>query len=95
MRAVLNVNVHGMNRVCEAFIPLLDQHSVLDQRSSVLLIPNRALDEDEAGNTIVHVVIDEDPQARSVTIGVSDGFDTEILSGLTEGEMVIETRIVR
>ncbi len=68
---------------------------ILDQRSSVLLIPNRALDEDEAGNTIVHVVIDEESQERSVTIGVSDGFDTEILSGLTEGEMVIETRIVK
>jgi macrolide-specific efflux system membrane fusion protein len=68
---------------------------ILDQRSSVLLIPNRALDEDEAGNTIVHVVIDEEPQERSVTIGVSDGFDTEILSGLTEGEMVIETRFVK
>ena len=27
MRAVLNVNVHGMRRVCEAFIPLLDQRS--------------------------------------------------------------------
>ena len=27
MRTVLNVNVYGMHRVCEAFIPLLDQHS--------------------------------------------------------------------
>jgi len=27
MRTVLNVNVHGMHRVCEAFIPLLDQRS--------------------------------------------------------------------
>ncbi|MEH6570035.1 MAG: SDR family NAD(P)-dependent oxidoreductase [Halioglobus sp.] len=27
MRAVLNVNVHGMHRVCEAFIPLLDESS--------------------------------------------------------------------
>jgi NAD(P)-dependent dehydrogenase (short-subunit alcohol dehydrogenase family) len=27
MRTVLNVNVHGVNRVCEAFIPLLNQHS--------------------------------------------------------------------
>lgn len=68
---------------------------ILDQRTGVLLIPNRALDEDEAGNTIVYVVIDEEPQERPVTIGVSDGFDTEIISGLTEGEMVIETRIVR
>lgn len=27
MRTVLNVNVHGVRRICEAFIPLLNQHS--------------------------------------------------------------------
>jgi RND family efflux transporter MFP subunit len=68
---------------------------VLDKRTDVLLIPYRAINEDEEGNTFVNVVIDEEPQERPVTLGVSDGFDTEVISGLTEGEMVIETRIVR
>ncbi len=68
---------------------------VLDKRTNVLLIPYRAINEDEEGNTFVNVVIDEEPQERLVTLGVSDGFDTEVISGLTEGEMVIETRIVR
>lgn len=68
---------------------------VLDKRTDVLLIPYRAINEDEEGNTFVNVVIDEEPQERPVTLGVSDGFDTEVISGLTEGEMVIETRFVR
>jgi RND family efflux transporter MFP subunit len=68
---------------------------VLDKRADVLLIPNRAINEDDEGNTFVNVVIDEEPLERPVTLGVSDGFDTEVISGLTEGEMVIETRIVR
>lgn len=68
---------------------------VLDKRTDVLLIPYRAINEDEEGNTFVNVVTDKEPQERPVTLGVSDGFDTEVISGLTEGEMVIETRFVR
>lgn len=69
---------------------------ILDKRSNVLLVPDRAVDEDEAGRTIVMVMIDEDQiEERPVVTGISDGFNTEIISGLSEGETVVETRVKR
>jgi HlyD family secretion protein len=61
---------------------------ITDERSSVLLVPDRAIKEDEEGNTIVWVMVDEEVEARPVVIGISDGFQTEIIDGLDEGEMV-------
>jgi HlyD family secretion protein len=68
---------------------------VLAKRSNVLLIPDRAIEEDEEGRTIVKVMVGEEIEERPVEIGISDGFDTEIISGLREGEVVIETRVKR
>jgi len=68
---------------------------VLAKRSNVLLVPNRAIEEDSEGNPVVKLMVDEEIEERPVEIGISDGFDTEIISGLSEGEMVIETRVKR
>jgi macrolide-specific efflux system membrane fusion protein len=65
---------------------------VLAKRSNVLLVPDRAIEEDENGRTIVKVMVGEEIEERPVEIGISDGFDTEVISGLNEGEVVIETR---
>ncbi len=68
---------------------------IIDQRTDVLLIPDRAVHEDEQGNTFVNVTVDGETHKRRVSLGISDGFDTEVISGLIEGEKVIETRTVR
>ncbi len=68
---------------------------ILANRSNVLLVPDRAIQEDDEGRTIVNVMVNEQIEARPVVTGISDGFDTEIISGLREGESVIETRIKR
>lgn len=68
---------------------------ILDERTDVLLVPDRAIHKDEQGNTFVNVVVDGETQERRVTPGISDGFDTEVVSGLSEEEKVIETRTVR
>ncbi|MFQ5996081.1 MAG: efflux RND transporter periplasmic adaptor subunit [Dehalococcoidales bacterium] len=68
---------------------------VLAKRSNVLLVPDRAIEEDEEGKTIVKVMVGEEMEERPVEIGISDGFNTEIISGLREGEVVIETRVKR
>lgn len=68
---------------------------VLARRSNVLLVPDRAIGKDSEGNTVVRVVVGEQIQERPVVIGLSDGFDTEIISGLSEGEKVLETRVRR
>jgi HlyD family secretion protein len=67
---------------------------ILTKRSNVLLVPNRAIEKDSEGRPIVKVMIDEQIEERPVVIGISDGFNTEIVSGLGEGEMVItEVRV--
>ncbi len=65
---------------------------VIVDRSNVLLVPDRAITEDSEGNPIVMVVVNEQTEERPVVIGISDGFDTEIVSGLSEGEVVVVER---
>jgi len=65
---------------------------VIVERNDVLLVPSRAITEDSEGNPIVMVVVNEQTEERRVVEGVSDGFDTEIVSGLSEGEIVLVER---
>ena len=61
---------------------------VINERSNVLLVPDRAIKQDSEGNSVVEVMVGKEVQERPVVIGISDGFDTEIVDGLNEGEMV-------
>ena len=68
---------------------------VLSDRTNVLLVPDRAIRYDAQGGPVVQVVVTQEPEGtreieeRSVVIGLSDGFQTEIISGLQEGETVL------
>lgn len=68
---------------------------IVHQRSNVLLVPNRAIKQDSQGNPVVKVMVDEQVEERHVVIGISDGFDTEIVDGLDEGEVVVVERRAR
>ena len=61
---------------------------IIDERSNVLLIPDRAVKLGSQGNTIVKVAVNGELETRTVVTGISDGFQIEIISGLEEGEMV-------
>ncbi|MFC1952256.1 HlyD family secretion protein [Chloroflexota bacterium] len=64
---------------------------VIDERSNALLVPNRAITRDSQGNPIVKVIVDEDIEEieeRPVVLGMSDDFQTEIVDGLEEGEVL-------
>ena len=65
---------------------------VIVERNDVLLVPSRAITEDSEGNPVVMVVVNEQTEERPVVTGISDGFDTEIVSGLNEGEVVLVER---
>jgi len=65
---------------------------VIVERSNVLLVPDRAIKQDSQGNPVVEVMVGKEAQERPVVIGVSDGFDTEIVSGISEGEVVVVER---
>ncbi|MFC2056957.1 efflux RND transporter periplasmic adaptor subunit [Chloroflexota bacterium] len=62
---------------------------VINERSDALLVPSRAVKQDSQGNTVVKVMVNEQIEERTVVTGISDGFQTEIVNGLEEGEMVI------
>lgn len=64
---------------------------ITSQRTNILLVPSRAVEQDASGNTIVNVMSDGQAQPRAVATGISDGLNTEIISGLTEGESVVIT----
>jgi len=67
---------------------------ILEERSNVLLVPNRAITQDSQGKPVVKVMVDEEIEERPVVTGISDGFDTEIVDGLSEGDVVvIETKV--
>ncbi len=61
---------------------------IIDERSDALLVPSRAIETDEQGNTWVKVILNGQIQERPVVTGISDGIMTEIVQGLTEGETV-------
>jgi len=61
---------------------------VIAERSNVLLVPDRAIKQDSQGNPIVEVMVNGQSEERTVVTGISDGFQTEILDGLDEGEVV-------
>ena len=69
-----------------------DTDIVLANQPDALLVPDRAINYDREGGAFVRVVVgQEEPEiiARPVVIGLSDGFRTEIKSGLEEGELVL------
>jgi HlyD family secretion protein len=65
---------------------------VTDERSNVLLVPNRVVKQNSQGNSIVEVSASGQIQERTVVTGISDGFQIEIVSGLKEGETLVENR---
>jgi RND family efflux transporter MFP subunit len=67
---------------------------IFEERNYVLLVPNRAITQDSQGNPVVKVMVDEEIEERPVVTGISNGFDTEIVGGLNEGDVVvIETKV--
>jgi HlyD family secretion protein len=57
-------------------------------RSDVLLIPNRAIKGDKRGDPMVEVMAGDQIQKRPVALGASNGLETEVLSGLDEGDII-------
>jgi len=61
---------------------------VTDRRNNVLMIPNRAI-RGSLERAWVEVVTNDKAEKRQVTLGLTDGVCTEVLSGLKEGERVV------
>jgi len=68
---------------------------ITHQRSNVLLVPSRAIKQDDQGKPLVKVMVNGQTQERLIIIGISDDSQTEIISGLNEGETVVVERRAR
>jgi HlyD family secretion protein len=61
---------------------------IIERRDDVLVIPNRAI-RGTSENPKVVVLVDKQQEWREITLGLTDGINTEVLSGLEEGERVV------
>jgi len=61
---------------------------IIERRDNVLLIPNRAI-RGTRDDPVVMVYVGEDVEEREITLGLTDGIDTEVLSGLDEDEKIV------
>ena len=61
---------------------------IIERRDNVLFIPNRVL-RGTWEDPKVLVYVDGQQEEREVTLGLTNGINTEVLSGLEEGEDVV------
>jgi RND family efflux transporter MFP subunit len=61
---------------------------IIERRDDVLSILNRAI-RGTLENPMVVVLVDGQQEEREITLGLTDGINTEVLSGLQEGEEVV------
>ena len=62
----------------------------VDQRESVLLVPNRAI-KAQGRQKVVQLQTATDVQTRVVTVGLANDIQSEVLTGLNEGDAVVIT----
>jgi HlyD family secretion protein len=60
-----------------------------DVKQNILIVPNGALKNDTNGAVYVETLVNNAPQRHTIQIGVANNIDTEIVSGLNEGDEVI------
>ena len=71
---------------------------VLQGSDNALILPHRAIEYDSQGSPLVRLVVEDEASGtlttreQAVVIGISDGFYTEVLSGLSEGDRVLVER---
>jgi multidrug efflux pump subunit AcrA (membrane-fusion protein) len=65
---------------------------IIAARKGILLVPDRAIGQNSQGRTVVMVMNGDETREREIVTGVSDGVQTEVVSGLEEGETVVVER---
>jgi RND family efflux transporter MFP subunit len=67
---------------------------IVEEKTEVLVVPNNAVRFEE-GKTVVYLKSKDKTEPRQVTVGIRDDRNTEIVSGLTEGETIVIPAVVR
>lgn len=62
---------------------------VTQEKKDVTLVPNKSIKRNGQGQAVVNVVVNQKVEERVVVLGATDGAQTEIVSGLNEGEKIL------
>ncbi|MGK7345253.1 MAG: efflux RND transporter periplasmic adaptor subunit [Candidatus Nitrospinota bacterium M3_3B_026] len=62
---------------------------IVDSRKDVLIVPDETIRRDDDGKTYVYVLEKGRPSPRKVTVGLTNGFETQVTEGLSEGERIL------
>lgn len=62
---------------------------IVSEKRNVLLVPTRAIRQDKQGKPMLMVLVDGQAQPRLIVTGLSDGAQTEIAEGVSQGETVV------
>jgi hypothetical protein len=55
-------------------------------------VPNKSIKRNAQGQTVVGVVINQKTEERPVKLGLTDGNQTEAISGLQPGDIVLKIK---
>ena len=62
---------------------------ITDTRQNVILVPSAAINISNGQETVMVILSDGTTEERVITTGLNDWQNTEVLSGLSEGEQVL------
>lgn len=60
------------------------------EKKGILLVPNKAIKQNAQGQKVVDVVVNQKTKEQPVEVGLTDGTQTEVISGINEGDIVIK-----
>jgi HlyD family secretion protein len=63
---------------------------VTQEKKDVVLVPSKSIKRDSKGQTTVSIIVNQKVEERQVVIGLSDGTQTEVISGLNVGDIVVK-----
>ncbi|HEY91163.1 MAG TPA: efflux RND transporter periplasmic adaptor subunit, partial [Dehalococcoidia bacterium] len=61
---------------------------IVERATDALLVPNQAIS-GSFEEPVVTVMVNDETQQRTVTLGISDGLWTEVIAGLTANDIVV------
>jgi HlyD family secretion protein len=63
---------------------------ITHESKDAILVPNKSIKRNSQGQTVVDLVVNQKIEERPVTLGLTDGNQTEIISGLQAGDRIVK-----
>jgi len=62
-----------------------------EEKQGVILVPNKSIKTNNQGQKVINVLVNQKTQEQPVVLGITDGTQTEVVSGIHEGDVVISS----